>query len=128
MKVCLDTDVLVEALRNAESPSAELVRRIGERELSGFVSLITVAELYTGAYLTKRVNDVNAILGPFNRLQLNDSIARRAGKVRAATRLPLPDCLIGSNALLSDTILVTRNVKHFSKIKGLKVRRPKDLL
>ena len=128
LKVCLDTDVFVEALRDSESSSAELVRRIGGRKLSGFVSFITVAELYVGAYLTKRVDDVDAILGPFDRLRLNDSIAKKAGELRATTSMSLPDCLIGSSALLSDVIFVTRNVKHFSRIKGLKVKRPEDLL
>jgi len=128
MKACLDTDVLIESLRDAKSPSAELMRMIERGKLSGFVSFISVAELYVGAYMVKRTDDVDMLLSYLNRLPINDPAAKKAGEIKAATGLPLPDCLIGSNALLSGMVLTTYNIKHFSRIEGLTVKTPHDLI
>ncbi|MCD6248158.1 MAG: PIN domain-containing protein [Hadesarchaea archaeon] len=103
--------------------------RIIERgELSGFASFISVAELYVVAHIVKRTDDVDALLSYLGRLPINDPVARKAGEIRAATGLPLPDCLIGSSALLSGMVLTTYNIKHFSRIRGLKVKTPQDLI
>ncbi|MEA1904373.1 MAG: PIN domain-containing protein [Candidatus Hadarchaeota archaeon] len=128
MKLCLGSDVFIEALRDANSPSAKLIRKIRDKRMSAFVSFVSVAGLYVGAFLTKRVSDVDALLGGLGRLKMNDPTAKKAGEVRASTGLPLPDCLIGANAILSDVCLVTKNLRHFSKIDGLKVKTPRSFL
>ena len=59
-------------------------------------------------------------------MDVNRRIARQFAQVRGTLRrqgqlLPAPDLLIGSTALAYDLMLVTRNLRHFQRIPGLRL-------
>lgn len=64
-----------------------------------------------------------SILGYCNIMDLTHDIALKAATVRKLHRLSLGDSVIGATALLTNSPLVTRNVKDFQKVKGLEVIR-----
>jgi predicted nucleic acid-binding protein len=125
--VCLDTSVLVALIRKDKAAIDGLT---AEAERGGMVSTTTVnlCELYSGAYGSKnpqkelaKVQDLVSNLGM---LELDAGAAKRYGElVNNATlkRAPIGDfdLIIASIALEQEEKLVTRNVKHFSRVPGL---------
>jgi tRNA(fMet)-specific endonuclease VapC len=125
--VCLDTSVLVALIRKDQAAIDGLT---AEAERGGTVSttVVNVCELYSGAYGSKnpqkelaKVQDLVSNLGL---LELDAGAARRYGElVNDATlkRAPIGDfdLIIASIALEQEEKLVTRNVKHFSRVPGL---------
>lgn len=55
---------------------------------------------------------------------VDDAIAERAGRLRRGTRRRLPYALIAATALEHRLTLVTRNVRDFEGIRGLRLREP----
>ena len=93
-----------------------------------FVSEISLAELYVGAY---KSNDPK--LFPFLTFLENTftiipitSVIQTFARLRAqlelqGNRLDDMDLFIAATALANDCILVTHNTRHFSRIPGLKL-------
>jgi len=131
MEILIDTDILINVLRkNPDSNCVELIKKIERGEINGFVSMITVFELYYGAYLfhdsKKAVNSVNRLLSIFEVLDLSISVSMHAGKIGAELKnngleIDFRDLLIGSTALNYNLKLVTLNKSHFSRISGLEI-------
>jgi len=110
--VIVDTDVVVDHLR-------------GRRELPPVAvaySTLTRAELFAG----KRGQEerIRCVLSPFQELEVDREVAEVAGRVRRATGLPLPDGLIAATALVHNITLMTRNLKHFQRVDGLRLVWP----
>ena len=60
-------------------------------------------------------------------LNLDKDSAILAGKIEAnlikkGEIIDLEDIMIGAIAIINDETLITRNIKHFSKIKNLKIQ------
>lgn len=51
----------------------------------------------------------------------DDQVTERAGRLRRAYAIRLPDALIAATALEHRLTLVTRNARDFSVIKGLRL-------
>lgn len=126
MRYLLDTDIIVDHLRKKEILKEEIL------EAGAAISVITLGELFYGAYKSDspqkslvRVNQIVARLGlPIE--NLSDSIMQEFGRVkvhleRVGERLEDFDLLIAATAKMLDLTLVTRNVKHFKRIKDLKL-------
>ncbi len=107
----VDTDVFIDHLCGA----VEL--KPGRHRLH--YSVITRAELFAG---TSATDLVSQLLAPFRELDVDRAVAERAGRLRRETGMQLPDALIAATALEHELSLSTRNVKHFSTIRGLRLR------
>ncbi len=107
----LDTDVFIDHLRGATAikPGRHRVH----------YSVVTRAELYAGNTAT----DLSAqLLAPFKELIVDRPVAEWAGRVVREFGLRLPDALIAATALEHQLGLVTRNRKHFERVRGLRLR------
>ncbi len=112
--VLVDSDILIDHLRG--------YRSIGKRGITAWAySVITRAELFGG---TDREDRVQRLLSGGVEVDVTRPIAERAGIVKHACGVALPDALIAATALLHDLVLVTRNLKHFEGIPGLIVQPP----
>jgi len=93
------------------------------------ISVITYAEIMFGLkkYYSKQLDFwLNEVLKRFNIISFDDSSAEIYGEIRAAleksgTPLDNMDILIAASAFSVKAVLVSHNIKHFSRIKGLKV-------
>lgn len=126
MKYLLDTDIIVDHLRRKTS--------IGEKIL-GYgvaISIINLGELIYGAY--KSVHPQESLITlkedlhilDFEIINLNEVIIAEFGRIKAdlevkGERLDDFDLLIAATAVVNNLILVTRNMKHFKRIAGLKL-------
>ena len=135
MKFFVDTSIFVDCLRKEVIPSSiNYLERLGN-EYSGYTSSITAAELSVGAHLSKSPDALERTLELLNIVEIIDldsKIAIDAGKiyadlVKSGKRIELNDCLIAATALsLGINRVVTRNKKHFFRIKDIEAVTPDE--
>ena len=123
MTYLVDTDVLIDYLRNLES-AANYLDSIGEWTYS----VVTTMELITGAANQKDVKKLETILTDYREVPLSQEIGSRARelmKTHAKSQALLPlDALIAATALHEGVRLATKNKKHFRNIEGLDLEVP----
>ena len=122
-------DLLRELLRERPGAAFELIESFDPGEILG-VSVHVVCELRAGAELTKKAiaehEAIDRLLSGLLVAYPDDRFPILYGRLLAATRRTgrtsaSMDLLIATAALQEDAALVTRNVKDFSKIPGLRV-------
>lgn len=122
--VLVDTDIIVDHLRGVEG-AHRFLKKIEKKELEGYFSTITEAELFAGKCMVSREarGKVTALLGTMKRVPVNSLIARRAGEIKREHHILIPDAIIAASALSVKASLATRNIKHFKGIKGLEMQK-----
>ena len=129
--VILDSDMLIGVLRgDTEAVSAmEKLERAGEKLAT---TAINSFELFEGAFLNPKPLEtmvkVDLLLRAFDILSLNQAISKTAAEISAGLRrkgnpIDFQDIAIAAIAISNSGKLVTRNIKHFSRIKGLEVEK-----
>lgn len=125
-KYLLDTSICVFLLRQKYG-IAEKLAQISPSQC--YVSEVTIAELKYGAYKSNRIKEnldlVEDLISELNVVTFAESIdffAQEKNRLRLlGTLIEDFDLLIASAALSNDLILVTDNIKHFVKVKGLTI-------
>ena len=115
MSILIDTDVLIEYLRDNE----KIVRSFTEvynREKKLCFSPITRAEIVAG--LRKGEEGITAkLFGLMECLKIDDAIGQKAGEYmkshRASHSTEIADALIAATAYVADLSLWTLNKKHY---------------
>lgn len=126
MKYLLDTNILVDHIRGKEVINQVF---IGDKVA---ISIITLAELIHGVYKSDNPkNSLSKIDYTLDKLNLqvedlSEDIVHTFGEIKAnlekqGQRLEDFDLLIAATAIVNNLILVTRNIKHFKRIKGLRL-------
>jgi tRNA(fMet)-specific endonuclease VapC len=128
MNYLLDTNICILLIRQK---SPQILAKLTAHGLDDVgVSAITVAELQYGVYKSSQIDQnqraLDQFLLPLNILSFDPHAALRYGQVRAALeRQGLPigslDTLIAAHALSAQLILVTNNVREFSRVAGLQI-------
>ena len=126
----LDTNVLSEIIR--KRPEATVLAHLRDAPQDAlFTSSVSVMELRLGAVRThggsilwQRIR--REVLARVKILPLDEETAERAGEILAdlASRgspIGIEDVTIGATALVAHLAVVTRNVEHLSRIRGLVV-------
>ncbi len=135
-KYLLDTNILSELMRSVPY-KAVLEWFESNTDSDFFISAVTEAEILTGIALLqegrKRSDLTNAASQDFSGriLSFDENSAVIYAQIavnRVSTGHPISteDAQIASIALSNDLILVTRNVKDFTGIKGLVIINPWD--
>lgn len=128
MKYLLDTDWILDSLKGKQ-PVAEKIKEFREDGLG--VSIISVAEVYEDIFGSKEPDKHERIFKEFltgvEIIELTEIICKKFGELRNELRkkgelIADFDLLIGSSALVQNLTLLTGNVKHYEKIKGLKIK------
>ena len=119
----VDTDVIINYLKG-ELKSKDFLLRIIDEEALGFFSVITEAELLSGALDAKDEASIYAVLDVMTAIEVGRDIAISAGKLRrkyyAAHKLLLPDAILAATAKEKGLILATANEKHFKILTEIK--------
>ncbi len=112
----IDTDVIINYLKGRVK-SKDFLMKIIDGEAIGFFSVITEAELLSGARDAKDENSIYAILDLMEAIEVDRDIAVSAGKLRrkyyGAHNTKLPDAIIAATSEKTGLILATANEKDF---------------
>ena len=123
--ILCDTNVLVEFLKNNPQVTAEL-RAIGQNDLA--ISVITLAELYFGAFNKAELIKIKRNLSPLAQLPItrtaSDTFIHLMETYSLSHKPSLPDMLIAATALEHNIELYTFNRKDFRFIPGLRLYQP----
>jgi predicted nucleic acid-binding protein len=124
----LDTNVLSEVIKKRPSPA--VLGRLREAPQDAlFASAVSVMEMRFGAVrspggsaLWERIR--TEVLARIKILPLGQDEASRAGEILAdlearGTPIGIEDVMIGATALVADLVVVTRNLRHLARIRGL---------
>lgn len=127
MSYLVDSDYLIDALIGRPVALATL-DRLGEQGAA--ISIISLGEIYEGAYRapdpTVRLARMRAAFARFGVITLSEPIMEHFAHVRSHLRragqlIPDLDLLIAATAIHHELQLVTRNLRHFSRIPGLAI-------
>lgn len=123
----LDTNILSDLVRRPQGLVAKRIASEGEKSIC--TSIVVAGELRFGA--NKRGSErltaqLEAILSAMEILPLEEPADRRYGELRThlekqGAAIGPNDMLIAAHALALDYIVVTANVREFSRVPGLKV-------
>ena len=126
--ICLDSDFVIDFLRHKEIAVLKLKSLNGEKVVSTEVNYFEV--LY-GVFDKDQVSQkelslVQAFFASIPNLGLNHSSAYAAAEIatnleKSGLQIELNDSLIAGICLSNNCGILTKNIKHFSRIKGLKV-------
>ncbi len=118
MKFFVDTSIFVDCLRKDVVPAT-----------------ITVAELSVGAHLSPKKDALKKtlnLLAPVILVDIDRNIAIEGGRiysslVKSGEEIELNDCLIAAAATsVGIDAIVTRNLKHFGRIEGIRAITPEE--
>ncbi len=129
-RYCLDTNVLIDFLKDRE-PGASAVERV-VLEAECFVSAVTVYELLFGVARARRQIGEEALLGVMAILPFDSGVARRAAALHASLiqsnqDIGVKDVFIAATCLENDLAILTANKRHFERVPGLTVITPQQL-
>ena len=123
----LNTDIIIYILKGNPSVQKNLRKHVHDPLK---ISVITLMELYYGAYKSQKITanlaKIKTLEEELEVLPAGQESVEIFGINKAALEkdgAPLDDfdLIIASTALTHNLTLVTNNVKHFERIKGLKL-------
>lgn len=127
--VCLDTTFLIDLLRGDNKISI-ILNKLERSEESVSISAASIMELVCGASSCKNIlpekEKVMKLLESMIVLEFNKDSAILAGEIGAYLRkegnmIEVEDIIIGATAVRNNEVLITRNKKHFERIKELQI-------
>ena len=126
---CFDTDFLIAYLQNDPAATKKLKDLEARREPVAATTIVNAAELWKGVYRSKKDREKEAakvkwLLDSLELLLLDYESARIVGELDASMRsnaIGEPDLLIASIVLANGETLITKNIRHFGRVPGLKV-------
>jgi len=123
-------DLLKESKRGRIGPASRKLTELTARGEVLRIAIFTLAELFVGVAKGTRPREERAAIqqcvAPFDLLPFEESTAEIFGSVvgeleKQGLTISDIDALIGSVALEINEVLITRNRKHFERIRGLQV-------
>ena len=129
----LDTDTIIYSLKGNTAVTKNLQLHINDAIK---ICAITLMELYYGAYKSQRIESnrakIKALETSCEIIPIGQESIETFGMLKAklekeGTPLDDFDLILASCALANNLVLVTNNVKHFQRIKGLKIRNWTEL-
>jgi tRNA(fMet)-specific endonuclease VapC len=122
--IIADSDILIDFLRGR----GEGARRVAiELETRSFgTTAITAFEIRSGARTARQRKSVDTLLEAMTILSFGPEEARIAAEIRLQVEsqgqpIGMADCMIAAVCIATDGVLLTRNRKHFERIKALKL-------
>ena len=125
MKYLIDTDIIIYSIKGNATVQDNIARN---KKSALSISVITFGELLFGArkssFAAKNLATMYRIREIFPVLPIDNPVIETFGEIKAASQksgkiVADLDLLIAATALTFNMTLVTNNIKHFDKIKGL---------
>lgn len=124
--VVLDTNVVIDHLRQLKKAESELTRLVKDKpKLMLAISVISIQELYEGRSTKdeEKERDLLATIAPLKILPYTYEVAELAGKIARDLKksIELADAAIAATTIVNGARLLTLNKKDFNGIGGLEL-------
>ncbi len=119
-KVCLDTDVCVEILKNTEKG------KIKQKEIENYETFITTISIFELFLREKNFYPVERLLSDVNVLDFTEIGARKSSEILKNLKnkdkiTDMRDLFIAATCIVNNCKLATLNKKHFEHIDWLEL-------
>lgn len=124
MSFVADTDVLIDFLRGRGDQAIRIESELKSGRLC--TTAVSAFELWVGAKSAQEKAAVGTLLNALSIIPLDTQAANEAGEIfrtleAKGTTISMADSLIAGICLSRNSMLITRNKKHFSRVAGLKL-------
>lgn len=123
MKIVIDSSVIIDFTRAGLGDLEFLIelRKVGKVEI--LLPTIVIAELWAGREVSGGITKANLekLLSGLIQIELTVSIAKKTGEILREESASGFDAIIAATALECGAQIATRNRKHFSNVKGIKI-------
>ena len=126
--ICLDSDFIVDFLRQKQNASLKMKSLMGQSVVSTEVNYL---EVLFGILVKKQVPQrefalAQEFFGSIPNMPLDHAGAYNTAEIssnlkKIGQEIELSDAMIAGICLANNCTILTKNVKHFSRVKGLKV-------
>ncbi|MDE1873757.1 MAG: PIN domain-containing protein [Candidatus Micrarchaeota archaeon] len=125
VEALFDTNILIDYLRGSKG-SRGLIEKLKTGEISGYVSVLTVAELVAGrdAEQPDKRDRMWDLLDFFTRISVDEEIAKASGEMRRLSGISLTDAVIAATAASLRCKLLTQDIRGFSGVAGVDAEKP----
>ena len=122
--IIADSDVLIDFLRGNGDSAKRIAIELETRSFG--TTVITAFEIRSGARTARQRSAVDTLLDAMNILPFGPEEARIATEVRQQVEsqgqpIGMADYMIAAICISNDGVLLTRNLKHFERVKGLRL-------
>jgi len=126
VNIVVDSSVLIQNLRLGKEMYFGIIGKAKLGEMNLTIPSVVVMEIWSGASMTdkKKEKNIEKRLLPFEIIDINVDIAKKAGVIRRNYGVSGIDALIAATAVIHDAELVTLNTKHFVGIREVKLYNP----
>ena len=115
----VDTCIFIELLRGKKEAKDWFLKHQNQI----VVSVITVAELYSGSTTESKLEVLDHLLQTFQIIELSGSMAKRIGRYRLkygkSQGVGLADAAIAVCSEEAQAVLITHNLKHFPMLERI---------
>jgi len=122
-----DTTVLADLLRN-NSDIKEKIKELRNKKVEFSTTTISVFEIWEGTKDTteKQKIEIEELFESIPIIKFDKDSAKLGGLIQAALRkqgnmIEPQDCMIAGIAIMNNKKVLTRNIKHFSRIQNLQI-------
>jgi len=124
---CLDTDILIEYFRGSQSIKRR-IENLADEDRVGLIWL-TFYEFFKGIFVSGKLDEEKFLQNMAETciiLETSFEAARIGGQIYAALKkqgklINDADIMIASIVKAHDSVLITNNEEHFSRIQGLQI-------
>ena len=126
----LDTSFLIDFM-NGDTKAISVFDALAKKQTPLMITTPTIFELFSGLSRSSKpateLSKIHAVLPNQSVWGLDAASAERAGRlhgslIKKGQSIEAMDCLLAGIALEHHEPVLTRNVKHFSKVNGLDVQ------
>jgi tRNA(fMet)-specific endonuclease VapC len=122
--IVADSDVLIDFLRGRGEGARRVAAELQTRSFA--TTSITAFEIRSGARTARQKKAIDTLLDAMTVLSFGADESRIAADIRqqVETRgqpIGMADYMIAAVCIATDSVLLTRNRKHFERIDGLKL-------
>jgi tRNA(fMet)-specific endonuclease VapC len=122
--IIADSDVLIDFLRGHGEGASRVAIELESRSFA--TTAVSAFEIRSGAHSAKQRKAVDTLLAAMTILPFGDEEARIAAEIRKQLEsqgqsIGMADYLIAAVCIANQGVLLTRNWKHFERVKDLKL-------
>ncbi|MDX1655057.1 MAG: type II toxin-antitoxin system VapC family toxin [Candidatus Competibacteraceae bacterium] len=123
MRYLFDSNILIYHFNNALSPLGRALLKEGLRH-GAAMSVITRIECLGYPYPEEPLAKAQRLLDALVEIELDATVVARTIQLRRHRKIKIPDAIVAATALYLNLPLVTRNIRDFRGIEGLRLINP----
>lgn len=120
----IDTGIFIDFLRSKDKSKTILTSLEANAEI--YISSVTVFELFVGATDSRKLQHVQTLIDSIPTVPFTNDVAQTAADLHLQLKarnkiIEFRDLFIAATALAYNQPLLTKNIKHFSRIDSLQL-------